>query len=325
MLFSRAVLADWSEIKLSDTGEVPSSIQVLRVGKFKHPKYGDFEITTATLSEMIENFNGRVRGIDVGFDYFHKSDEEAAGWPKKLRLSDDGQSLWADDVEWTPRAHRMLAEKEVKYFSPDFAFRWKDPESGKTFNNVLFGGGLTNRPFVKEMAAIVAAEENEMTLVELQNQNKKLSEDLDAANADKKKLGEDSASKIAALEADIAEKMKQLEALKSENSALMGEKKQLEEAKVLAEKEGKFNVLLSEGKACAAQKDAFMKGDMEGFIKLAESPNLKGTGTGAGSGEGGGGDLEERVLKLAEEKRKADPALEVGDAISLAMTELSKK
>lgn len=141
-------------VKLSE-GQSPE-IQILRVGKFDHPQYGNFEITNKVLSELKDNFDKRVRGIDIAIDYFHKADEEAAGWIKELYLSEDQSELWAK-VDWTPTASKKLSEREVRYFSPEFAFKWQDPESKQTFNNVLLGGGLTNRPFVKEMEAIAAS------------------------------------------------------------------------------------------------------------------------------------------------------------------------
>jgi phage I-like protein len=312
-------------VLLAEGAAAPEKIQLLRVGKFKHPSYGEFEITPKILAEMVSNFDSRVRGIDIAFDYFHRSDEEASGWPKKLELSADKQELWAL-TEWTPRASKMIAEKEVRYFSPDFGFRWTDPETGKTYNNVLFGGGLTNRPFVKEMAAITAdegdSEMNEKEIAEMKAANLKLSEEKSAL--EKKLSSAPDPEKIKELEAKIAELQAMLDAEKKKGETLAAEKVKAEEAKALAEKESEFNVLLSEGKACAAQKEAFMKGDMKAFVANAGKVNTSGSGSGGGSGESdkGSADKEARVLKLAEEKRKADPKLSHGDSISLALKEV---
>lgn len=352
-----------SEIKLSDiiaTG-MPSSVQppvqILRTGKFNHPKYGEFEITPVTLAEMKKNFDAKIRGIDVALDYFHQSDQAASGWIRELFLSEDENELWGN-VEWTPKATKMLSEREVRYFSPDFAFKWTDPETDVTYNNVLFGGGLTNRPFVKDMAAIVAAENkgDEMKLEELAAQVKKLSEDggdlakkhadLQAAHSDllakhsalQKKMDEmaekpaapapaeapaDDGSDANDEPADLPAAKNMIAGMKKKLAEYSENAKKAEEAKQMAEKESKFAVLLSEGKACAAQKDSFIKGDMESFIKLAEPVNLKGKGHG-GSGDDAkdSGDRSDRVLKLAEEKVKADPKLELHQAIKLANAEI---
>lgn len=312
-----------SEIRLAENGQNPT-VQILRVGKFSHPKYGEFEITPLTLAEMKKNFDNKVRGIDIAFDYFHDSDKVASGWPTELFLTEDGTELWAK-VDWTPTASKMLAEREVRYFSPDFAFRWKDPESGVVYNNVLFGGGLTNRPFVKDMAAIVADEKGaeEMKTVEELQKALKLSEDKVAETEAKLADMQPKAEKVAALEQQIAALQAELAKLKGEQEAALAEKKKLEEKVALSEKEKEFNVLLSEGKACAAQKEAFLKGDMTAFIKLAEPVNVQSRGNGGGNGEKTG-DREDRVIKLAEEKQKANPKLSRGEALSLANKEIKE-
>jgi hypothetical protein len=324
----------YSPIKLGENQFVPKDVQVLRVGSFKHPKYGEFEITRPLLAEMKANFENKVRGIDVAFDYFHESDKEASAWVNSLELREDGDELWAS-VNWTPKAEKKLAERELRYFSPDFAFQWTDPESGTSFNNVLFGGGLTNRPFVKEMKAIVANEKQGENMTELEKlqkqleeskaQNVKLSEDkvaMEKKMADMVPKADAPPDKVAELEKQIAALQAELAKAKGESEAALAEKNKAEAAKVLAEKEGAFNVLLSEGKACAAQKDAFMKNDMTEFVKLAQPVNLKASGS-SESVELGEADAKE-IIKLAEEMQKTDVKLSRGDAISKAKKQLKK-
>jgi len=323
----------FSAIKLADGQRVPSEVQVLRTGQFNHPRYGFFEITVATLAEMKANFDLGIRGVDMSFDYFHDSDKEASAWVRELFLKENGTELWAA-VDWTPKAQQKLSERELRYFSPDFAFQWQDPEKGVTFSNVLFGGGLTNRPFVKEMKAIVAHEtkgENmtdlekaQARIKELETTNLKLSDDYKAAEtklAAMPPAGGD-AAKIADLEQKIAALQAELAKAKGEAEMAMAEKQKADAAKMLAEKETAFNVLLSEGKACAAQKEAFIKGDMQEFIKLAQPVNLKASGS-SESGVVAEADAA-AIIKLAEEKQKADPKLNRGEAISLAKRELKK-
>lgn len=334
-------------IKFSEAG-MPANqnpdVQVFRVGKFNHPRYGEFEITPLTLQEMKQNFDNKIRGVDIAFDYFHNSDEEASGWPTDLYLSEDLNELWAR-VDWTPKARQKLSEREIRYFSPDFAFQWEDPETGQTFKNVLFGGGLTNRPFVKDMAAIVATEQEreQMKLEELETKLVKLSEDneamkkkmaemADAAAADKKDGDDDEGKEDSAedgkeddsvegLKKQLAEAKKELAEYAESHKKLLAEKAKAEEAKQMAEKETHFNLLMSEGKACAAQKEAFLKNNMIEFVKLSQPLNLNGHGS-ASSGGDAVGDRDDRVLKLAESKVKADPKLKLVDAITLANKEI---
>ncbi len=328
----------FSPVVLTEPGKVPQEIQILRVGKFNHPQYGLFEITTKILAEMKSNFDNRVRGIDVSFDYYHESNEDASGWPKSLELRENGTQLWAV-VDWTPKATQKLAERELRYFSPDFAFKWEDPETQTIHSNVLFGGGLTNRPFVKEMQAIVATEFNkegasQMTELEKAQEALKLAEGkvvkLSEEKADMEKKMSDmvpkaeGGDKVAALEAQIASLQAELAKAKGESEQALAEKKKAEDAKVLAEKTSEFNLLLSEGKACAAQKDAFLKGDMTEFIKLAQPTNMKASGSSSSATDDGHTDDTKAIIKLAEEKQKTDPKLSRGDAISIAKKELKK-
>ena len=337
----------FSSVKCAE-GKVPSEVQVLRVGKFSHPVYGQFEITKQVLAEMKANFDLKVRGIDLAFDYYHDSNQDASGWVKDLQLKEDGNELWAL-VDWTPKAQQKLSDRELRYFSPDFAFEWQDPETQTTFNNVLFGGGLTNRPFVKEMQAIVAAEfitkegENHMTELEKALAALKLAEGkalklADEVAAAEKKMAQmvpkpdpkapsagdpEEASEVEQLKKQIADLQAQLAKAQSDNSAMMAEKQAACDAQKLAEKTNEFNVLLTEGKACVAQKEAFLKGDMGAFIKLAQPLNLKASGSSASGNDEPNEDVKS-ILKLAEEKQKVNPKLSRGDAISLAKKELKK-
>lgn len=319
-----------NSLKLSSGNELPTQVQFLRTGSFNHPRYGAFTITSTTLQEMKMNFDNKVRGIDMSLDYYHNSDQEASGWVTGLELKENDTELWGE-VKWTPKAAQMLSDREIRYFSPDFAFNWVDPETKSSYNNVLFGGGLTNRPFIKEMQAIVAHEKTgdiimteleklQAKVKELEGQNLKLSEAQVAAQA--QLAAAPAPSKVSELEAKIAELQKELEAEKAKSGVALADKVKAEEAAKLAEKTNDFNILLSEGKACAAQKDAFIKGDMSAFAKLAQPVNLKANGSGASGDQNAGAVTHEQVIKLAEEKQKANPKLQRGDAISIARKEL---
>ena len=507
----------FSQIELAETGKVPNKVQILKVGKFKHQTYGDFEITTKTLSEMKKNFDDNVRGIDVAFDYFHASDKEASGWVEKLELKEGGKELWAT-VEWTPTASKKLSDRELRYFSPDFAFQWTDPESGVKHSNVLFGGGLTNRPFLKEMQAIVAAEDDEeiqdfeececedeencdceielggpgsgpqgagseraatnravrksqrvgarnAAAVKSQNHgiaSLKGKQSAGARRAESKSIAKSSKMRsllrqgkplplsegevgfeeeqselqklakllqqlgvqmakpigapvapaqakpalpqvppvaaaakppvvppVAPPQAPVAKPMvppqapvaaapkpalpqmppqqkpnapfdaykKQLsetlnqganmltieqlneqfvalkaaheatvtenETLKATNATLLAEKTKADEAVKLAEKENEFTVMLSEGKACPAQKAAFIEGNMSEFVKLAQPLNTKGSGS-SSTASATEEDKNKQIIKLAEEKKKANPSMAYDECVSQAKKEIEK-
>lgn len=336
----------YSAITAAEGEIVPNRVQVLRIGKFNHPQYGFFEITSEVLSEMKANFDANIRGVDMCFDYYHDSDQDASGWVKALELSANGAELWAT-VDWTPKAKQKLAERELRYFSPDFAFKWQDPEKGTAYKNVLFGGGLVNRPFVKEMQAIVAEEtigDNSVTdlekaqakVKELEKANLKLSEEKLAAEAklaapppgpvpppvaDANKPEEN--DEIVALKKTIADLQAQLAKAKGDADMAMAEKAKSDAALVCIEKEKEFNVLLSEGKACVAQKEAFVAGNMGEFIKLAQPLNLRASGSSNSSvNTNETTEAHAKIIKLAEEKHKANPKTSYGECVSLAKKEL---
>lgn len=143
-------------VKLSEN---TSRIEIMRTGTWKHPAYGQFSITENDIDEFILHFNEKVRGVDIAIDLEHGETPHkgaSAGWVKSL--SKQGSSLLAE-IEWTDLGKEKLQAKEYKYFSPEFKFSYEDHETGKKYNNVLMGGGLTNRPFIKNMQPVLLSED----------------------------------------------------------------------------------------------------------------------------------------------------------------------
>jgi hypothetical protein len=103
---------------------------------------------------MSDNVNRKVRGIDIAIDYDHNPGP-AAGWVQTAEVKDNG--LWLQ-VEWTPDAAEKLRKREYRYFSPEFSASWTDPKSSVKHQDVLMGGGLTNRPFLKDLLPVNLSE-----------------------------------------------------------------------------------------------------------------------------------------------------------------------
>lgn len=157
--------------RLDDAGRdgfTRSWIMMFPIGTFNHPEYGTLNFSQARLSDIKRNFDRRVRKIDIALDSNHDQDR-ATGWVEQLQFADAGHTpdgkpvlgdtpagLWAL-VRWTPLGLQLLRDQEYRYFSPEFG-PWPDPETGQKYANVLLGGGLTNRPFLKAMPAIMLAE-----------------------------------------------------------------------------------------------------------------------------------------------------------------------
>ena len=139
--------------------ELNSNIEIMRTGSWSHPKYGDFTITEDNLNGFIRSFQENVRGIEIAIDLEHGETSHkgaAIGWIKGLKK--DNEKLLAE-IEWTDLGKNMVQSKQYKYFSPEFVFQYTDLETNKKFNDVLMGGSLTNKPFIKKMAPVLLSEE----------------------------------------------------------------------------------------------------------------------------------------------------------------------
>ena len=133
---------------------------------------GHLKITEQTIDNFIKNFKENVRGMSdesghpiLDIDYDHKEfNGKAAGWIVDLRKSEktlaDGRKVKVLEgkPDWTPDAQAAIKKGEYKGYSIEFD-DWKNPETGKLYKDVLFGGAVTNRPYVKNMPAITLSEE----------------------------------------------------------------------------------------------------------------------------------------------------------------------
>ncbi len=150
-------LIDLAKIQLFDMATGNSSwIQALPLGNYHHPVYGDIKVTPDRITRFADNIKNKVREQDLDIDYDHKAkDGRAAGWVRDADARPDG--LWVL-VEWTDAAASALRAKEYRYFSPEFADEWEHPKTKQKFQDVMFGGALTNRPFLKDILPINLSE-----------------------------------------------------------------------------------------------------------------------------------------------------------------------
>ena len=143
---------DYSYLVQLDETTAPQWINALRVGNFKHPVYGDIDITPERLQRFAASVTEKIRGIDPDIDYDHKADGgKAAGWVKGAEVRED-DALWLN-VEWTDPAKEAIKNKEYRYFSAEIVDDWTDAK-GVDHADVIFGGALTNRPFMKDLAPL---------------------------------------------------------------------------------------------------------------------------------------------------------------------------
>ena len=320
------------EIKIQlNEGPVNQEIQILRTSTIYDQRYGKVEVTESMLSEMVDNFDKGVRGIDLMIDYSHNTDGEAAGWIQSLFLSEDKKELWAR-VEWTKGGQIALEEKRFLYISADFEKNYRDNESLINYGTVLKGAALTNRPVVKRMSPAITLGEVQMDeiLKKIMEMLKvddasKLEEEIKKMMEDKNQMGE----KLADYENKMNEhdeKETQLSEKEKEALKLSEKVKDLESKLELNEKNSKFNVMLAEGRVVEAQRDAFISGDMVKFAENAGEINLseKGHGKAGDNKISKEDDFESKVIALAEKKLESKEAKDIVEAQEMAMKELSK-
>jgi hypothetical protein len=146
-----------SSIKFSENvAENETWIQCMPLGKWEHPWYGEIEFNSDNVREYAEGVTNKILGQDLDIDYDHKMfGGHAAGWVKGAEARVDGLYL---NVEWTPAARAAIENGEYKYFSPEYTEEWTHPATKVTHKNVLMGGGITNRPFLKGILPINLSE-----------------------------------------------------------------------------------------------------------------------------------------------------------------------
>jgi phage I-like protein len=150
---------DTSKLTLSDTsGGATTWVHALPLGSYQHPLYGQMTFDAAKLNALASSVKTKARGIDPDIDYDHKEDpakgHQAAGWVKDARVDPTGLYL---QVDFTADAAKDITEKKYRYFSAEFVDEWTDPQ-GVAHKDVLFGGGLTNRPYMKNLLPVNLSE-----------------------------------------------------------------------------------------------------------------------------------------------------------------------
>ena len=166
-------LTDISDIQLEEKdGKKSSWIEIFRIGKWNHQKYGVIEGTKKLFNDFIENWKSNVLGRDIAIDKTHDPSEGATGWIKDMKIVGDRLKAL---IEFTPWGIELIEQRGFKYFSPEYRDSYTDKETGKEYKNVLFGGGLTNRPFLTDLAPVILSED--MDVFQKQD-NTELSNDL---------------------------------------------------------------------------------------------------------------------------------------------------
>ena len=143
-------------------------IQVARTGAWAGHPQGAFQITTATLDAMVQNFYGQQFGrLQWDFDHYSAmpansgnlpvTGKPAQGWAYDLKR--EGDKLFAL-TEWLPLAREYIENDQYGGVSPVIDWNGRDRASGKPIGPVLTSFALTNLPFLTGMQRPIAASIN---------------------------------------------------------------------------------------------------------------------------------------------------------------------
>lgn len=306
-------ICDFEKMELQE-GEKKIKMQIMKTGKFDHP-FGKFEITTKDLKEFAEHFKDNTRRVDLAVDYSHRSDEKAAGWFRGISVSENGKKLFAE-IEMTPEGLRSIQDKEFRFFSPEFSFLYTDDETGKKTPNVILGGGLTNRPFLKQMKAVVPLSEVNKTKNERLKNMDTIS--IEAHEAAMKILNDRIKELEVKAELLLTEQSNSVK-LSEEVSGLKSEITKLQADNAKKEKENTFEKMLSDGKVNESQRVHFLSDNMEEFIKCSKPVNLEPNGSDK-TNDNPTGDASTKLDEIAN-KLMSERKVNYSDAMKLAMSE----
>jgi phage I-like protein len=234
-----------------DEASTGTWIQAMPMGAYEHPTYGTITIDAPRVQHFADNVNNKVREQQLDIDYDHKAQNgEAAGWVKQADARADG--LWLL-VEWTKTAAQKIQEKAYRYFSPEFVDEWTHPKTKQKYQDVLFGGGITNRPFLKDILPINMSEVFEAArLGEFQKQEGK--------GMDPKKLRELLGLSEAATDEQVTAKLNELKTPQAPTQAQIDEAlKARDEAAEAAAKLNEKNALPDDLKKLAESNPAIKK------------------------------------------------------------------
>jgi Mu-like prophage I protein len=136
----------------------PTWLHAFPLGEYHHPPARAPGLHPRAAGAAGRRRQRGVRGITPALDFDHREDRakggKAAGWIEAAEVRTDG--LWIA-VRLTAEALAEVRAGAWRYLSPEFG-PWTDPRTRVRHGEVLLGAVLTNRPFLRDLAAVAACE-----------------------------------------------------------------------------------------------------------------------------------------------------------------------
>lgn len=129
---------------------LPKRVKIMPYGEWDNPAYGHWKLDRAAGEEFVRNWRDKVFRREIGFDLRHE-DGASPAWITNVIAEDDGVYV---EVEWTKLGEELVGSKQYRYVSPSWYWDWVRPDDKANFKHVLTGVALTNDPFFRELPAL---------------------------------------------------------------------------------------------------------------------------------------------------------------------------
>jgi 2'-5' RNA ligase len=216
--------------------EPPEWLPLLpKPGMFKHPSYGEVNITDKRNANFVENVNKAVYQHRIPVDAEHDLKASGAlGWITEARQNNDGSV--DGKTEWNERGKALLRDNRFGFVSPEWYDEWVQPATEESYKDVLIGAALVKRPFFKQgsLRPLIASETGIYALSEE-------AADVDAAlltNTKEKEMAE--TNQFSELQATLATQTKLFEEQSAKFAELENGLKTADTARKAAEDQAKL-------------------------------------------------------------------------------------
>lgn len=152
---SMLVSLKFSESDVVD-GQLRKWVHAIPFGKWDHPMYGMSFFDKWQAENMVRHFHDKVHGTEtLHTDYEHGLDPakgtKASGTIIDMEVRTDG--LYKH-IEFTKEATQEILDGEWNYYSPEYNDIWENPMDNIIRSDVVRGGALTNKPWIKGMVPL---------------------------------------------------------------------------------------------------------------------------------------------------------------------------
>lgn len=140
-------------------------VPFFRLGKWKHPQYGQLEGTQEKFDSIKENFRKNVLGRPPYIRLGHAKDSAptfgdapAEAWV--YDIVQEGPVLYALAYPTGDEIVTAIKEKRYRFASPEYQNDYTNKENGQKVGPTLMAIGLTNEPFLTRLPDTVALADN---------------------------------------------------------------------------------------------------------------------------------------------------------------------